>query len=379
MSIDELRLDALIPYVLQIPFKRAFTHASASRAETSSVWVEAVAGGRVVGQGESCPRPYVTNETATTAIEFIRQRGDGLRRTVATMAGLKGWVHAHREEIDRHPAAWCAIELAVLDAHARHHRTTPEALIGLTPLIGTFRYTAVVGDDDPDQCHALVGRYAALGFRDFKVKLSGDVERDRQKLSAFDPFREQVRVRVDANNVWTSVDEAVSALRRLAFDFVAIEEPLPANQYTALAALGSALGCPIVLDESLTRAEQLTALPGPSSRWIANVRISKMGGLLRSIDLIERARRSGIGVIVGAQVGETSLLTRAGLTAAHAAGQALVAQEGAFGTHLLAEDVCDVPLMFGAGGIIDVAMTPVLREPGLTQGAPRREWLRSTA
>jgi len=44
-------------------------------------------------------------------------------------------------------------------------------------------------------------------------------------------------------------------------------------------------------------------------------------------------------VIVGAHVGETSLLTRAALTVANSARDLLVAQEGAFGTHLLARDV----------------------------------------
>lgn len=38
---------------------------------------------------------------------------------------------------------------------------------------------------------------------------------------------------------------------------------------------------------------------------------------------------------------------------AAAAGDALVAQEGAFGTHLLERDVVDPPLMFGPGGILD--------------------------
>ena len=70
-------------------------------------------------------------------------------------------------------------------------------------------------------------------------------------------------------------------------------------------------------------------------------------------------------MIVGAQVGETSLLTRAGLTVAHAAGDALVAQEGAFGTFLLERDVCDPPLMFGAGGVLDVSAHPMLAGSGL--------------
>jgi hypothetical protein len=81
--------------------------------------------------------------------------------------------------------------------------------------------------------------------------------------------------------------------------------------------------------------------------------------------VLEAARARGIGVIVGAQVGETSLLTRAALTVAYAAGDTLVAQEGAFGTLLLERDVCDPPLMFGAGGVLNASAYPMLEKPGL--------------
>ena len=37
----------------------------------------------------------------------------------------------------------------------------------------------------------------------------------------------------------------------------------------------------------------------------------------------------------------------------------LVAQEGAFGTFLLEHDVCDPPLMFGAGGVLDASTIKV--------------------
>jgi hypothetical protein len=79
-----------------------------------------------------------------------------------------------------------------------------------------------------------------------------------------------------------------------------------------------------------------------------------MGGILRSLEFLRRARGQGLRVIVGAHVGETSLLTRAALPVASAAGEALVAQEGAFGTHLLTRDVVEPSLMFGAGGVLDV-------------------------
>jgi L-alanine-DL-glutamate epimerase-like enolase superfamily enzyme len=101
---------------------------------------------------------------------------------------------------------------------------------------------------------------------------------------------------------------------------------------------------------------------------VVNVRISKMGGLVRALALTERTMREGLRIVVGAHVGETSLLTRAALTVAHAARDILVAQEGAFGTHLLERDVVEPPIMFAAGGVLNAATLP-RRSGGLGLGA----------
>ncbi|HEX6065827.1 MAG TPA: enolase C-terminal domain-like protein, partial [Longimicrobiales bacterium] len=118
----------------------------------------------------------------------------------------------------------------------------------------------------------------------------------------------------------------------------------------------AALGTRIILDESLLRADQLERLPGPAERWIANVRISKIGGLLRSLEMVCALREHGMKLVIGAHVGETSVLTRAALAVAQGARDILIAQEGAFGTHLLAYDVAEPPLMFGPGGVLDASM-----------------------
>jgi hypothetical protein len=90
-----------------------------------------------------------------------------------------------------------------------------------------------------------------------------------------------------------------------------------------------------------------------------------VGGILRTFDLLTHARRAGWKAIVGAHVGESSLLTRVGFTAAQAAGDdLLLAQEGAFGTHLLARDVVETPLMFGARGRLDVAASQIHADSG---------------
>jgi L-alanine-DL-glutamate epimerase-like enolase superfamily enzyme len=351
---------------LRVPFTTSFRHASAERRETSTAWVTAVAESGVVGHGEGCPRPYVTGETIASAGAFFEAHCAEIEGGVHDLATLRAWMRTHAAEIDDNPAAWCAIELAVLDVLGRSVGQTLEGLLGRPALTGRFRYTAVIGDADPEAFSEMARRFARSGFTDFKIKLSGDRNRDRPKVDALQALGlPTLRLRVDANNLWSDPDTATAHLHSLECPLFAVEEPLRARQHEAFARIGEALGTRIVLDESLTRVADLEPLAAYPERWIANVRVSKMGGVLRSLDLVAEASRLGLPIIVGAQVGESSVLTRAALTVASAAGPRLVGQEGAFGTHLLTRDVCDPPLMFGAGGVLDVAGFPALAASGL--------------
>ena len=80
-----------------------------------------------------------------------------------------------------------------------------------------------------------------------------------------------------------------------------------------------------------------------------------MGGIIRSLDIAEKATELCIPIVIGAQVGETSILTRAALTVANTYRKNLAGQEGAFGTHLLEKDITQVPIMFGKGGKLNVS------------------------
>jgi L-alanine-DL-glutamate epimerase-like enolase superfamily enzyme len=346
-------------------FKVTVRHASAVRAATENIIVRVQTASGAVGVGEGCPRQYVTGETVESARSFLRAAAPGAAEAAGTVDGLRSWIADHRESIDANAAAFCALELALLDALAGEQRVSVERLLGLPDLSGTFRYTAVIGDSGRWVFALLLQRYLFRDMCDFKLKLSGDLDRDRRKLARLRRRGSTVRVRVDANNLWSEAEKCIEHLRRLDYRFTAIEEPLTANDLDGFARIAAALDTPIVLDESGLRGDQLTRLPGPADRWILNCRVSKMGGLLRSLATVDAARALGIGVIVGAHVGETSILTRAALTVAAHAGDALVAQEGAFGTTLLRRDLVSPVLMFGCKAELEIATRLDPATPGL--------------
>lgn len=353
-----MRIERLDVFTFETPFNTVFRHASASRWRAQNVIVAARGPSGASGWGEGCPRPYVSGETVESASSFVHEHRDAVTRDVCDIESLRSWIGEHRALIDSNPAAFCAVETAVVDLIGKMEGSTAEELLDADQPAGEFQYSAVLGDSPWPVYRRQCRRYQAEGFRDFKVKVSGRPRRDRRKMrilggqGAGDTHG--VRVRIDANNLWTSADECASHVAALGRDIYAVEEPLRADDLDGFRRVADATGTRIVLDESLLRIEQLDAIAHDPQRWIANIRVSKMGGVLRSLKMARRAADVGIAVIVGCQVGETSILARAGLAVMQAARPSLVAAEGAFGTHLLHRDLASPSIVFGRGGALAI-------------------------
>ena len=351
-----MRIERLDVFTFGVPFKTVVRHASASRRRARNLIVAARGPDGITGWGESCPRPYVTGETVDGAAAFILEHREAMAGEIADVESLQTWVGTHRAAIDRNPAAFCAVEIAVLDLMGKVEGKWTEDLLDIARPTGDYRYSAVLGDSPWPVYRRQCRRYLADGFRDFKVKVSGDLRRDRRKmrtLAAPGPSSTNgPRVRIDANNLWRSADACIGHMSGLGLDVFAVEEPLQADDLDGFRRVSDECRTRIVLDESLLRAGQLDAVANDPERWIANVRVSKMGGVIRSLDVVGRAAELGIGVIVGCQVGETSILARAALAVMQAAKPGLLAAEGAFGTHLLKRDLASPSIMFGPAGVL---------------------------
>lgn len=353
-----MRWHDLTMETLEIPFRASFEHAAAKRTRGESVLVRAFTGGGRQGMGEGCPRHYVSGETAETAIAFFNaHRRDWLH--VQTLDDLRQWTNANRLLIDRNPAAFCAVELALLNAMAGRMGRSIESLLSLPELSGEFRYTGILGSRNPHTFARLLDRYRRMTISDFKVKLFGDEAVDRRNIAILNrPGTGGCRLRYDANNRWIDPDAAITYIRALGLDVTGVEEPLAPSDYQGCRAVAAGLGSRVILDESCRTLGDLDRLPDVPDTWVINVRVSKMGGLLRSLEVAAAARTRDVPVIVGAHVGETALLTRAALTVASSCRDILIGQEGAFGTFLLQHDLVEPALRFGPGGVLAAADVP---------------------
>ena len=117
-----------------------------------------------------------------------------------------------------------------------------------------------------------------------------------------------------------------------------------------------------MLDESFCRWSDLGYLLDAGFQPALNLRVSKCGGILSTLELAALARQHGLMYQLGAQVGESVILTRAGQLVAAVLGDCRY-HEGAFGDYLLCHDLQQPSLRFGAKGLLSNAALQTM--PGL--------------
>lgn len=350
------RIDAITVYRLRIPFHRPFRHALQSREESDSVIVKVTGSDGGSGYGESLPRSYVTGETIDAMADHLRQRlgPEVLRESFApgweTLEYLETvmaeWTQSSAAGVTAWNAAFCALELALLDWALRADACTLADL--LPPKRLDVAYSGVVSADAPAEAAALARRMAQLGLREIKVKV-GACD-DAARLDAVRrAVGENVELRADANGAWAAA-EALKQLERLApFRLRCIEQPVAAGDLDGLKRVREQCGIAVMADESLVTLEQARRLIARGACDAFNVRLSKCAGIAGSLAIARLAQEAGIRIQVGAQVGETGILSAAARAlAAHL--PELAHAEGSFGTWLLAEDITFESTGFGPGG-----------------------------
>jgi len=345
---------------LKALLKTTFRHASATRSEGESIWVKAERG-KFTGFGEGCPRTYVAGDDIESGIQWINDYCLKKDLSFQSLADLEQWVEENENEINIYPSAWCAVEMALIDLLAREKYFSVERLFGLDKNILRSQYTAVIGDDKTWKYSSIVDQYLIRGFKDFKIKLSGNFDRDLEKLNILETLAEQhhtasLRVRLDANNLWHDrCEEAIDFTKKLGIErFFAVEEPVTAGNIDDISLYSTSINLPVILDESLCTIGNLNMFKNVPGKYIANIKVSRVGGLIRALKIISEIKKLKWPVIVGCHVGESSLLTRAGLIVSSASEESLLAHEGAYGDYLLKREPVYPTLKFGREGILNL-------------------------
>ena len=318
-----------------------------------------------MGYGETLARPYLTGETPESVVDDINNvfapRLSGFRPE-SFVAALE-FIETLPVQISGRvvTAARAAVEMALLDLVCRVFRRRPADVAGWMGVPGfgppgcldAVRYSGMVVGHTPWQLKSFLRVQRLYGLRDFKLKVA--VEGWEERLAwAFAVLarairRQRVTLRVDANAGWSLAETswAVPTLERCGVS--AIEQPMAETDDTDLPQLAQQTRCHLIADESLLTSDDARRLIEGGGVRVLNVRIAKNGGLMPALRIARLALAAGLDVQLGCLVGETSILSAAGLAFLEACPKVRFV-EGAFGRFLLRGDVTRNPVRFGFGG-----------------------------
>lgn len=365
-----MQIHRLTAFHVRIGLRRVVRHASHERSSNDTLLVRCVLRDGSVGWGEGLPRLYVTGESIDSACRQLASTDFGelwaarwdsavsaaLAVNEFRLADVEADAGVERRECFGN-AVRCALELAILDAACRSEGLPLGGLIGRLPVSAEFAdrrgevyYSGAVTSETPRKQWLSAMKMRLFGFRQVKVKVGTAGIGDEACLRRVRTVVGQgVDLRVDANEAWRCEEVSSRMAPLMRYAPTCLEQPVAHRDVAGLAEVRRELGIPVMLDESLCCRED--ALRAISGGWCDafNVRLSKCGGLVRSLELVRLAREHGLFCQLGCQVGETGILSAAGRQfACHVPGLRYV--EGSFDRFLVRDALVDPDMTFGWGG-----------------------------
>ena len=306
-------------YQFEKEFAFGFHSAHTIRKQTETLILQLQFNNGLEGYGESAPRAYVTGETLSDVKNIIRHAFSPLlfSNEISNINDVKGLIdqleaHCHNSGIYQINSALGALDMALLDALGKLEDVPVSHFLG--PILSHKRPDSIsVPLLSAEIIETLFQRLPKARFRRVKV-LMGDQELEnieRAKLVR-SLFGKNVEIRVEANGQW-EFEQAVSNLENLKkLSIEAAEQPLPKEDLDGLEKLRKAVTLPIIADESVCTLSDAKKIIEKKACDIINIKISKCGGLLRSKQIADMAQARKIGCQLGAHVGETDILIKAG-------------------------------------------------------------------
>ena len=260
-----------------------------------------VMSGGITGIGEGAPIVRY-NESAAAGIQIV----EGLQPLFAG-ADPSQYVKLLDQVFAKVEGAWAAkaaIDIALHDWAAKRLGVPLWKMWGLDPNDAPVT-TFSIGIDKAEVIRRKVREAAPYPVLKIKVGLANDEE-------VMEAVRAETKkpLRVDANEGWKSVDDAVRKIKWLEKQGVElIEQPLPAAMLAETGEIRKRVDMPIFADESCLHPEDIPRI-APYFDGV-NIKVDKAGGLRQAMRMIEMARALKLKVMVGCMVSSSLAITAA--------------------------------------------------------------------
>lgn len=278
--------------------KRPIGHHAIVRLDTDegiSGWGEAPAIATWGGHGG---RHY--GETPETVRHIIQ---DYLLPAIEGLDPIEiGVIHERMDEVVKgNPYAKAAVDVACYDAAGQALGVPVYALLGGRRRDG-IEVAHSLGILPIDRCLEEAQQAVAEGARTIKCKTGLDGRRDVELVQRLrETVGDDIRIRVDGNEGYRTIDEAIAVTRRQeAYGILLCEQPVRGAR--ALAEVAAHIDSPVMADESAWTTHDILELYELRAARCFSCYVTKPGGLYRARQQAELAASLGIYSDIGGSI-----------------------------------------------------------------------------
>jgi L-alanine-DL-glutamate epimerase-like enolase superfamily enzyme len=179
------------------------------------------------------------------------------------------------------PQALAAIDIALHDLAAKSAGVPAWRLLGAA-VARPVRCNATLPAANPTALSALAERWAADGFRTFKLKvgMAGDMTQTKTVRETVGP---EALIRLDANAAWTVADatQQLGALARFGIEL--IEQPV--GTLEQMAELGQRSRIKLAADESVVTPRDAREAVALGACQLVTTKLAKAGGMIAALEV----------------------------------------------------------------------------------------------
>lgn len=335
-----MKITAITLYGLRLPFIRPFVVAYEHYVDMPTIVIKMETDVGITGYGEATPDPHVTGETWESTWSLL------LHQLAPLVIGENPFQieRIHEKMADRvygAPAAKAAIDIACYDIMGKATGQPVYNLLGgryhermAIPYVVSILEPAVMAQEAQEAVRT--------GYSTIKIKVGSDPLLDVQRIRAVrQAIGTTIPLRVDANQGWKNRATTLWVLEQVKdcnIDW--IEQPVRADDLTALAEIREQTSIPVMVDEGVHSDRDMREVIAKQAADKLNIKLMKCGGLYPALKLAAQAEMAGIECQVGSMV-ESAVATAAG---AHlAAAKKIIGSNELVGPLMFSSDVAAFP------------------------------------
>jgi len=195
--------------------------------------------------------------------------------------------------------AKAAVDIACYDIMGKSLSLPVYKLIG-----GCYRekipVTWCLGIESIDRNVAEAVQAVQDGYGAIKVKVGQDADYDVERIKAIrEAIGDQPKIRIDANQGYKP-KEAIKTLRKMErFDLQCVEQPVNKLDMKGLAEVQKGTSIPVMTDEAVYSYEDLIRVIELEAASIINIKLARVGGILRAKKIAHIAEAAGLSCMLG--------------------------------------------------------------------------------